>query len=119
MKRSQQLGARRQAGFSMIKVMLIIAVVGFFGQIGIRSMPGWSQYSKLRVAVATLESSNETDVEEIRRKFDARAEIDNITVVTGKDLDISMSDGGPQIHYHFTTSVPLFGNAKIVYEFSN
>jgi type II secretory pathway pseudopilin PulG len=118
MKLTNAAGGRQQAGFSIIKIILIVGIVSFLGQILVRSMPGWAQYSKIKVAIVALESSGDTDVDSVRKKFDARASIDSITAITGKDLDITTSETGPQIHYTYSYSVPLFGNASIVYDFS-
>lgn len=54
---------------------------------------------------------------EVRASFDRRATIDNVTVVQGKDLEISKARGQNVVSVNYVVTVPLGGNLSALMEF--
>jgi len=57
-------------------------------------------------------------VNEMRKAFDRRAAIDNITVVTPGELEISKDSGEVVISFAYTKKIPLFANVSLLIDFA-
>jgi hypothetical protein len=58
-------------------------------------------------------------VPEIRSAFDKRAMVNDIKVITSKDLDIEKgSDGGFSVTADYSQQIPLFQNVSACIDFS-
>jgi hypothetical protein len=49
--------------------------------------------------------------------FDKRSQIDDITAIRGKDLDIAKNGGSVTISAAYEKKVPLFANISVVIDF--
>lgn len=112
---------RRQTGLSMTTLLLVvvIAVIGALG--GLKIAPAYLEYYSVKKAIAAIVTSGElrsATVADVRKAFDKRAQIDNITVVGGPDLDITKEGGDIVISFAYPKKVELFKNISLLIEFS-
>lgn len=56
-------------------------------------------------------------VPDVRKSFDRRANIDSITVIKGKDLDVAKELGKTVVTASYTVVVPIAGNISALMEF--
>ena len=110
----------KQCGVSF-PVVFLIGVVLALGAVG--AMKVWPAYSgfltakKAIVAIAASEGRTGS-VNDIRRAFDRRSSIDNITEVTPGELEITKDGGDVVISFAYSKKIPLFANVSVVIDFA-
>ena len=93
-----------------------------FGSITLfKFIPAYIQNAKINSAFSTI--ANDPDMQkaslrEIRMSFEKRASIDEISVITSRDIDIAGSDGVLELSANYTVTVPLFANISFLLEFN-
>ncbi len=105
----------RQRGLSFFGLIFIglIAVAAF--AIGGQSLPIFLEFNSAKKAIekAKVESS----VPAVRDAFDRAAAIDDITSITGKDLDVTKRGDKVVVSFKYSREIPLAGPAYLVYRF--
>jgi sensor histidine kinase regulating citrate/malate metabolism len=77
----------RQAGMSIITLIFILAVLAAVGAVALQAFPSVIEYQAALRAVNKAKS--EGSVAAVRAAFDRSADIDSITSIQGKDLEIT------------------------------
>jgi hypothetical protein len=112
--RNQQRGAS-------FPVIFLIGVVLALGAVGAMKIgPAYLDYSTAKKAIVAVAASEgrSGSVSDIRKAFERRADIDNITVVTPADLEISKDGGDLVISFAYVQKIPLFANVSLLIDFS-
>jgi len=119
MCRRQRAMYDRQRGLSMV-TFLAVAVVLVFGAIaGMKVGPAYMEYSTVKKAIANAAAENRTGtVADVRKGFDRRAQIDDISAIGGRDLEISKEGGEVVVSFAYEKKVKLFGNVSLLIEFA-
>lgn len=110
---------RKQQGLSLISVLIVGALAAFVLLLGFRTVPAINEYLALKRIVRELaqEGSQGASVAELRRSFARRAEIDDISSVTGGDLDISRPGGQVVVEVAYSRKVPVVANVSLLFDF--
>jgi len=110
---------RKQRGLSMA-TFLVVAVVIVFGAIGAMKIgPAYFEYAKVKKAVSAVALEGRTaTVADVRKGFDRRAQIDDIDVIGGKDLEVSKEGNEVVVAFAYSKKVGLFGNVSLLIEFA-
>ena len=110
----------KQRGVSFLLIFLI-GVILALGAVGaMKIAPAYTEFigiKKIIQAVATGEGRTGS-VSEIRKAFDRRANVDNITAVSGSELEIGKEGGEIVISFAYTTKIPLFKNVSLTIDFA-
>ncbi|MGC1522579.1 MAG: DUF4845 domain-containing protein [Steroidobacteraceae bacterium] len=115
-----QLMRRRQQGMTFIGLMFILVFVGAVGYGVVRLIPVYLNYMKL---VRTMESSvteskgDSASIDAIRNSISRHWDIEDITGVNQKDIEITRDDGGLTLHVAYDDSVPYIGNLSLTAHF--
>ena len=111
---------RKQFGVSMIGVLFISIGLVLVAVGGMKVAPAYIEYMSVKKAVAGIVQGGEArgTVADIRRAFDKRAQVDDINVISGKDLEISKEGNDVVVAFSYPKKVPLFGNVSIYFDFS-
>jgi len=112
----------RQSGVSLISVLILGALFAFLFLIGMRTVPVVTEYMAVkRVMQAIVESQTGIDVtvQDIRRDFDKRAYIQEVTTVDSKDLIVVKRGNSVELSIQYSRTVPLFANVSLLFEFQN
>jgi hypothetical protein len=111
---------RKQRGMSMFGIMLIcigliLAVIG-----GLKVAPAYLEFLNVKKAVAGIAQSGEGrgSVAEVKRAFDKRAQVDDIQVITGADLEVTKENGEIVISFAYPKKIHLFGNLSLYFDFA-
>lgn len=106
----------RQRGLSFIGVIIIglIAVAVF--AIGGQSLPVFLESHEIQKAI-NKSSREETTVPAIRAAFDRTAAIDDISTISGKDLEITKRGDKIVVRAKYSREIALAGPAYLVYRF--
>jgi Domain of unknown function (DUF4845) len=112
--RKQQRGISFPFVF-MVGVVLALAAVG-----AMKIAPAYLDFMTVKKAVAAIAAGEGRtgNVSEIRKAFGRRAAIDNITVVTPEELEISKDGGDVVISFAYAKKIPLFANVSVLIDFA-
>jgi hypothetical protein len=110
----------KQRGVSFLVIFLIGVVLALAAVGAMKIAPAYSEFmtpKKAIVAVAASEGRTGS-VTEIRKGFDRRSNIDNITAVTPGELEISKDGGEVVISFAYAKKIPLFANVSLLIDFA-
>jgi hypothetical protein len=111
---------RHQHGMTFLGLLCILAMVAVIGYAGVRLVPVYLNYFKI---VRTMESTatevkgDNPDINVMRTSFDRHWAIEDITVVTDKDIEIIKDEGGVTMHIAYDDSAPYIGNISLTVHF--
>ena len=106
----------RQRGLSFISLIFVgfLAVATF--AIGGQSIPIFLEYQAIRKAALKASKEGST-VGEIQAAFDRAGAIDNISSISGKDLEITKRGDKTIVSLKYSREIELAGPAFLVYRF--
>ncbi len=107
----------RQRGASIVALLLLVVVLGFLFVVGMRVTPTFVEYRAILSAVKKAKASANS-VGEIQKAFDRSAAIDDISTLSGKDLDIAKVDDDLVVSFAYPKKVPLFGPVSLLIEYA-
>ena len=110
----------KQRGVSFL-VVFLIGVVLALGAVGaMKVAPAYGDFSTAKKAIVAIAASEGRtgSVTEIRKAFDRYAAINNITVVTPSELEISKEGGDVVISFAYAQKIPLFANVSLLIDFA-
>jgi hypothetical protein len=108
----------RQYGVTLSGLLVVSVIIIFLMLLGFRLAPAYIEYFTAKKAiVAVAQEKQGASVSDIRKAFDARAVIDDITAVTANDLAITKDGLGVVIGFGYRKEVPLFANIGIFIDF--
>lgn len=110
---------KKQAGVSLIGMLIIASLAAFFLLLVFRSVPAYSEYfsvKKILNAIAS-EATNETSVAQLRQNFEKRAYIDYVETVGPKDLIVTREGGKVVLSMEYERRIPVVANVSLVFAF--
>ena len=110
----------KQKGITLGGMIIVCALLFFFVLVGIKLIPSYIEYFKIQNHLRELMRSPElrdTTPQAIRSAFDRRAVIDDITVITGKDIEITGTPPNLVLSVSWPSRVPMFGNISACIDF--
>jgi hypothetical protein len=110
----------KQRGVSFLVIFLIFVALALGAVGAMKILPAYSEFQTAKKAISGVAASEGRtgSVVEIRKAFDRRANIDNISTVTGADLDIGKDGGELVIAFAYSKKIPLFSNVSLVIDFA-
>ena len=106
-----------QRGISIVGLIVLVAIIGLFAIVGLRVAPTFVEYRAIQSAVKKARASANSVVE-IQKAFDRSAAIDDITTLSGKDLDIVKIDDDLVVSFAYTKKVPIFGPVSLAIDYA-
>jgi hypothetical protein len=109
----------RQTGVSLSGLLATLAVVVVLGIFGLKLIPSYIEYAKSKTAIQAIaaDRSKTSSVNEVRKAFDARASIDDISAVKGSDLEITKEGNDVVISFAYRKEIPIAGNVGLYVDF--
>jgi hypothetical protein len=110
----------RQRGVSLGGLLVVVFIVVIVGIMSLKVIPGYIEYGKAKAAIEAIaaDKSKTSSVNEVRRAFDARATIDDITIPRASDLEITKDGGNVVISFAYRKEFPLFSNVGLYVDFA-
>ena len=110
----------KQKGVSFLVVFLIFVAVALIAVGAMKILPAYSEFQTAKKAMSGVAGSEGRtgSVTDIRKAFDRRASIDNITAVTGGELEVTKDGGEVVISFAYSKKIPLFANVSVVIDFA-
>ncbi len=109
-------GKSTQRGITFLGLVFVGAVVGISGVIAAQVFPTFLEYQSVVRAVNLAQSLN--SVPEIRASFDKSASIDNISSVTGKELEITKEGDKVVVNFSYQREIHLAGPAWLTLKYA-
>ena len=106
---------------SAIGILLILILVVFAALIGMRVTPAYLEYFAIKKAVSGMAQSGELSgqsVADVRRAFDKRAAVDDISSINSTDLEIAKEGGDVVLSFAYEKRIPLFYNISLLIDFA-
>jgi len=111
---------QNQQGMTFIGLLCILALVGMIGYAGIRLSTVYLNYMKVArsmEATATEFKSENPDLAGMRRSLDKHFQIEDVSSVESKDVEIVKDEGGVTLHVAYDDSVPYIANVSLSVHF--
>ena len=112
---------RRQQGMGVLGVLALLIAIVFVAIIGMKLVPAYIEYFTVKKAVTAITQSGElrnATVADVRRAYDSRANIDDITAVRPGDLEITKDGNEIVVGFAYQKKVPLFYNISLLIDFA-
>ncbi len=108
----------KQLGISLGGLMVGAAIFIVLAMVGMKLGPSYLEFASIKKAVVAIAQEKPgASVIEVRKAFDARATIDAISTVSGKDLEVTKDGGELLITASYRKEVPLAGNVGVYIDF--
>ena len=112
MKKSQ-LGVTLTGLFITLFILVVVALLAM------KLIPAYIEYATAKKAIDAIARERQASTpQEVRRAFDARAQIDDIQAIKGSDLDVTKQGNETVIGFAYRTDVPLFANLGLYIDFA-
>jgi hypothetical protein len=111
---------RRQVGMTFIGLLCILALVGVIGYAGLRLVPLYLNYMKVAKsmdATAAEFKAENPDPGGVRRSLEKHWQIEDISSVDAKDVEIVKNEGGVSLHVAYDDSSPYISNVSLMVHF--
>ncbi|HWT55000.1 MAG TPA: DUF4845 domain-containing protein [Rhodocyclaceae bacterium] len=113
---------RQQHGFTLTQLLLGCVFGGVIVLLVIKLAPEYIEFYKIRADVTAIaqeaNGNPNATVADIRRAFERRAEIDQITTFKSSDLDISKDGNRVVVEFAYERKVHLFKNISVLIDFA-
>ena len=112
------MNIKSQRGLSLLGVLVVGALAAFVLIVGFRTVPVVNEYMSVKRIIGILadEADKGTAVLELRRSFDRRGQIDDISSVRGADLVIDRTGTRTVINVQYSRTVPLVANVSLLFD---
>ena len=111
---------KRQQGMTMIGILFVLALIGVIGYAGMRVLPLYLNYMKvartLQVTASEYKGEN-PDAGALSRSLEKHWDIEDITGVDWKDVQISKDDTGVTMHVTYDDAEPFIANVSLLVHF--
>ena len=109
----------RQRGISIMGLMAALFVVVILAVFGMKLIPSFIEYRTARNGIEAISREKQgSSVADIRKAFEARTMIDDITSVKPQDLEITKEGSEVVIAFGYRKEVPLFGGVGLYIDYS-
>ena len=100
----------RQRGASLISLVVLAVIVGFFMLMAARVFPSVNEYLTIRKVVSHIMAGGPGSPAEVRNLFDKASEVEySIKTIAGKDLNIQMlgDSGNMRTSFAYNVEIPI------------
>ena len=108
-------GRKSQRGVSFFTIIFIMAVCAAVGLIAVQAFPSVLEYQAALKAINKAKDG--ATVGEVRSIFDKAADIDGITSIKGKDLEIAKEGDQVVVSFAYDREFHMFGPAWMVLKY--
>ncbi len=106
----------RQRGISFFTLIFILAVLGGVGAIVMQALPSFLEYQAAIKAINR--AKDEVTVAGVRAAFDRAADIDSITSIRGRDLEVTKDGDRVVVSFAYEKQFHMFGPAYLLLKYA-
>lgn len=109
----------KQTGVSLSGLIMVLVVLAFVALLGFKIGPAYSEFFTAKSVIKSIAAENRGGtVQSIRKAWSTKTMIDNITVISGDDLEITKDGSDIVISFAYKKEVPLFANIGVYVDFA-
>ena len=109
----------RQAGVSIMALIAILIAVAVLALFGMKVIPSFLEFRSAKGAIEAIARDMPSGTpNEIRRAFENRSNVDDITTLKPSDLDIGKDGNQITIGFSYRKEVPLFKNVGLYIDYT-
>jgi hypothetical protein len=110
---------KHERGITFIGICILVTFIGLFVYAGIRLVPVYLEYMNIAKAMDTVKADLTTvdSPNVIRTAIDKRFFIDAVTVITGKDLEITRDGAAWTVRAVYDADAPFVANVSFSVHF--
>ena len=110
-------GLHRQRGVSMLGIMIICVIIVLVAVGALKIVPTYMEFRNIRGAAVTARDGGKS-VAEIRKAFDRAATVNDITTISGNDLEVTKEGNTIIVSFKYEKKVHLFHNVSLLIEYA-
>ena len=111
----------RQRGMGLLALIFWALVSVFVFMVALKILPVYKENMAIKTTLSAMASDSilqNGEKWEIRKSFNERADIDDISSVNGGDLEIDKEDGKIVLGIVYSVKTPLFANISLYIDFN-
>jgi len=110
---------KHERGITFIGICILVTFIGLFVYAGIRLVPVYLEYMNIAKALDTVKADLTTvdSPTTIRTALDKRFFIDQVTVISAKDLEITRDGPAWTVHCVYDADAPFVANVSFSVHF--
>jgi hypothetical protein len=112
---------QRQQGLGFLGVLMLLIAIVFVAIIGMKLVPAYIEFYTIKKAITGMTQSGElrgASVADVRKAFDRRSAVDDITAITPADLEITKEGNDIVISFAYEKRIKLFYNISVLIDFA-
>ena len=117
----RRIEMKKQQGVSLSGLLAWSVVLIMVAIVGMKLIPAYIEYAAIKktlVAIVSDTSLRDGPLSEMKKSFDKHAQIDDIKVVKGKDIELNKESGQPVLSVAYSVKTPLVANVFLYIEFN-
>ena len=110
----------KQRGVTVVGMVFIAAGIVFFAIMGLKLVPAYIEYATIQNHLREMARAPDTrgaSAPELMAAFNRRAQIDDISSVNGRDLEITREGADVVLSVAYGTRIKLVGNLSACIDF--
>jgi len=109
----------RQSGISLLGLVFGGIVLIFAALLAMKVTPSYIEYFNAKKAIhGIVNEGKDASVADVRKSFEARATIDDITSIRAADIEVSKDRGLLVLSFAYRKEIRLFGNVALCIDFA-
>jgi hypothetical protein len=109
---------RKQSGVSLMALIIGLVILAMLALLLMRLLPSFLEFRSAKTAIEGIARNPASSPADIRRAFDARAQIDDIQAIKSSDLEITKEGNAVVIGFAYRKEVPLFANVGMYIDYA-
>ena len=112
----------RQSGMSVIAMLIIGIMVGFFAMCAMRMVPPYLEYLSVKeiiTKVATEKAAGDVTIPDLRRRIDNMFNTNQIYALTSREVKVYRKDGKTYIDASYEVRIPIAGRIDSIMNFDD
>jgi len=109
---------KQQRGVSIIGLLVILVILIVVALFGMKVIPSFMEYRTAKATIQAVARSGASTPADVRRAFENRATIDNITTLKPTDLEITREGNQMVIAFSYRKEVPLFTGVGLYIDYA-
>jgi hypothetical protein len=109
---------QRQRGVSILGILFICVGIVLVAVLALKVTPAYMEYGTVKKSLMASKEGGAKTVVDVQKAFQRNADVNGITVITGKDLEVTKEGNDIVVSFAYPKKIPLFANVSILIEFS-
>jgi hypothetical protein len=114
---SNKATLKAQRGVSLSGLIVVLGIIIGVAMLALKVIPSVLEYRSIKSGIVAAKSAGSTPAE-MRNSFDKHADINAVTVISGKDLMINKISGETEVSFDYDQRIPLFTNVALVIHYA-